>query len=145
VGGARGTGGAQALIRPVSEFGARYFADMIAAAGGAAAGGTGSGTGGGGLAATGGKPVRVLAVVPLADAVTLPECALPAGVIVVPALHGGLHGDPAVLPMVSSFLTGRDVTPAGDGRLRAAAELITEVAVPWRLPDTDAACPFAAR
>jgi hypothetical protein len=142
-----GPSGAQALISSVSEFGARYFADLVAAASGGPAGGPGRSAsgGGGGLAGAGGKPIRVLAVVPLADAVTLPQCALPAGVIVVPDFHGGLLGDPAVLSMVSSFLAGRNVTPAGDGGLRAAAELITGAAVPWRMPDTDAACPFATR
>ena len=49
-----------------------------------------------------------------------PGCALPSGVIVVPAFHGGLLGDPTVLPMVSSFLAGRDVSrrrrPAARGR-----------------------------
>ena len=93
---------------------------------------------------TGGKSIRVLAVVPLADAVTLPECALPPGVIVVPALHGGLLGDPAVLPMVSSFLSGHDVTAPGNSQLREAAELITGAASAWRMPDTGAACPYPA-
>lgn len=37
------------------------------------------------------------------------------------------------------------MTAAGDGKLREAAELITGAAAPWRMPDTDAACPFAAR
>lgn len=70
-------------------------------------GGTGSDAGGTGLAGAGGKPIRVLAVVPLADTVTLPGCALPPGMIVVPALSGGLLGDSSVLPMVSDFLAAR--------------------------------------
>src|SRR6201996_6902402 len=74
-----GPSGAQNLLSSVSEFGARYFDDMVSAAGGG----------------DGGKPIRWLAVVPLADAVTLPECGLPPGVIVVPAFHGGLLGDPS--------------------------------------------------
>jgi hypothetical protein len=94
------------------------------------------------VAGGGGKPIRWLAVVPLADAVTLPECGLPPGVIVVPALHGGLLGDPAVLPMVSAFLSGRSVTAAGDSQMREAAELIMGAAAAWRMPDTDQACPF---
>ena len=123
-----GPGGAQDLLSSVSEFGARYFDDMITAA----------------APGTGGKSMRVLAVVPLADAVTLPECALPPGVIVVPAFHGGLLGDPTVLPMVSSFLSGHDVTAPGNSQLREAAELITGAASAWRMPDTGAACPYPA-
>ena len=97
-----GPSGAQNLLSSVSEFGARYFDDVVTAAGGGADG----------------KSIRWLAVVPLADAVTLPECELPPGVIVVPAFHGGLLGDPAVLPMVSSFLSGHAVTAR---RRRSAA------------------------
>jgi hypothetical protein len=125
-----GPSGAQNLLSSVGEFGARYFDDMIAAAGGAA---------------SGNSAVRWLAVIPLADAVTLPECALPSGVIVVPAFHGGLLGDPTVLPMVSAFLSGQNVTAAGDGQLREAAELINGAAAAWRMPDTGPACPFPAR
>jgi hypothetical protein len=67
-------------------------------------------------------------------------------VIVVPALHGGLLGDPTVLPMVSSFLSGHDVTvPAGDSQLREAAELISGAAAAWRMPETSSACPSPAR
>jgi hypothetical protein len=80
-------------------------------------------------------------VVPLADAVTLPVCSLPAEVLVVPALHGGLLGDPTVLPMVAAFLSGRPVTDAGEARLRSDAELITSVAAAWRMPVTTSACP----
>jgi hypothetical protein len=127
-----GPSGAQNLLSSVSEFGARYFQDMIAAATG---GTSGSGDG---------KPIRVLVVVPLADAVTLPDCGLPPGVIVVPAFHGGLLGDPTVLPMVSSFLSGHEVSSVDDGQLRAAAELITSAATAWRMPDTGSACPYPA-
>ena len=123
-----GPSGAQNLLSSVSEFGARYFEDMVTAAGGGG----------------GGKPIRWLAVVPLADAVTLPDCGLPPGVIVVPAFHGGLLGDPSVLPMVSAFMSGRNVT-ANDGQLREAAELITGAAAAWRMPDTDSACSFPAK
>ncbi|MGH3246805.1 MAG: hypothetical protein ACRDOI_11420, partial [Trebonia sp.] len=123
-----GPSGAQNLLTSVSEFGARYFEDTVAAAGGGA----------------GGKSIRWLGVVPLADAVTLPACGLPTGVIVVPALHGGLLGDPTVLPMVSDFLSGHDVTAAGDSTLREAAELISDAAAAWRMPDTSSACPFPA-
>jgi hypothetical protein len=122
-----GPSGAQNLLSSVSEFGARYFEDMVTAA----------------VGGDGGKSIRWLAVVPLADAVTLPDCGLPPGVIVVPAFHGGLLGDPSVLPMVSAFLSGRNVT-ANDGQLREAAELITGAAAAWRMPDTDSACSFPA-
>jgi hypothetical protein len=122
-----GPSGAQDLLSSVSEFGARYFDDMIAAAAGG----------------SGGKPIRVLTVIPLADAVTLPACDLPLGVIVVPAFHGGLLGDPTVLPMVSSFLSGHDVASAGDGQMREAAEVITGAATAWRMPDTGSACPYS--
>ena len=88
-----GPSGAQELLSSVSEYGARYFDVMLGAAGHGA----------------GATAIRWLAVVPLADAVTLP-CALPSGVIVVPAFHGGLLGDPAVLPIVSAFLSGAAVT-----------------------------------
>ena len=121
-----GPSGAQNLLSSVSEFGARYFDDMINAVGG-------------------GKSIRWLAVVPLADAVTLPQCSLPAGVIVVPAFHGGLLGDPSVLPMVTAFLSGHSVTAAGDGQMREAAELITGAAAAWRMPDTESACPYPTK
>jgi len=117
-----GPSGAQHLISSVSEFGARYF-DAVAGARG--------------------KSLRWLAVVPLADAVTLPVCGLPPNVVVVPAFHGGLLGDGAVLPMVSAFLAGRPAAPSGqdEGGLRVAAEVITGAAVAWRMPDTRYDCP----
>ena len=116
-----GPSGAQQLLASVSEYGARYFEDMMAAPH---------------------PSIRWLAVVPLADAVTLPACGLPADVIVVNALHGGLLGDPAVFPMVRAFVSGHRVTSQDDGRLRVAAELITGAAAAWRMPDTSFACPF---
>jgi hypothetical protein len=122
-----GPGGAEDLLSSVSRLGARYFDDLVSAA---------AGSGG-----AGGPSIRYLAVVPLADAVTLPYCSLPAGVIVVPALHGGLLGDPTVLPMVSAFLSGRQVS-AGDQDMREAAELITGASAAWRMPDTSSACPY---
>jgi hypothetical protein len=125
-----GPDGAETLLRSVSQVGAGYYDDLLAAAGAA---------GDGVMRGADGKPVRWLVVVPLADAVTLPECALPSGVIVVSAFHGGLLGDPAVLPMVSSFLSGRQVSD-DDSRLRDVAELITSAAAAWRMPDTSSAC-----
>jgi hypothetical protein len=117
-----GPGGAEHLISSVSEFGARYFS-----------------------AVTGpnGKDIRWLAVVPLADAVTLPVCELPPDVVLVPAFHGGLLGDASVLPMVSEFLAGHQALPQGldESNLRVAAEWITGAATAWRMPDTRSACP----
>jgi len=115
-----GSGGAQQLISSVSEFGARYFAA---------------------LSRSHGK--RWLAVIPLADAITLPVCQLPAGAVVVPAFHGGLLGNPGVLRMVTSFLSGRPVDGAGEQqqRLKAAAEVLTGAAAAWRMPATRPACP----
>jgi hypothetical protein len=123
-----GPSGAQNLLSSVSELGARYFDDAITAAAGGAAG----------------KAIRWLAVVPLADAVTLPQCALPSSMIVVPAFHGGLLGDPRVLPMVTNFLSGHHITAADGGQMREAAELITGAAAAWRMPDTGSACPCPA-
>jgi hypothetical protein len=122
-----GQGGAADLLNSVSEFGAKYFADVA--------------TGAGLARGADGKRIRWLSVVPLADAVTLPACSLPTGVLVVPALHGGLLGDPTVLPMVAQFLSGRPVSDPGDAELRSDAELISSVATAWRMPVTTAACP----
>ena len=80
-----------------------------------------------------------LAVVPLADALTLPVCTLPPDVIVVPAFHGGLLGDGTVLPMVANFLEGQQVSGTPD--MREAAEVITGAAAAWRMPDTRSVCP----
>jgi hypothetical protein len=122
-----GPGGAADLLNSVSEFGAKYFADVASGAGFARG--------------ADGKPIRWLSVVPLADAVTLPVCSLPTGVLVVPALHGGLLGDPTVQPMVAEFLSGHPVTDPGEAQLRSDAELITSVATAWRMPATASACP----
>jgi hypothetical protein len=122
-----GPGGAADLLNSVSEFGAKYFADVA--------------TGAGLTRGADGKRIRWLSVVPLADAVTLPVCNLPTGVLVVPALHGGLLGAPTVLPMVAQFLSGRPVIDGGDAQLRSDAELITSVATAWRMPATTSACP----
>jgi hypothetical protein len=118
-----GPDGAQQLLASVSEYGARYFADVLAAAN---------------------PSIRWLAVIPLADAVTLPDCGLPSDVVVVNALHGGLLGDPDVFPMVRAFVSGQRVTAVGDNQLREAAELIDGAAAAWRMPDTRAACPLPA-
>jgi hypothetical protein len=122
-----GAAGAADLLNSVSEFGAKYFADVASGAGLARG--------------ADGNRIRWLSVVPLADAVTLPVCSLPTGVLVVPALHGGLLGDPTVLPMVAQFLSGRPVTDPGGAQLRSDAELITSAATAWRMPVTTSACP----
>ncbi len=118
-----GPDGATELLNSVSEFGARYFASAAAVLG------------------EGGKAIHWLAVVPLADAVTLPLCGLPSDVLVVPALHGGLLGDPSVLPVVAQFVSGHQVTDASDSQLRADAELITGAAAAWRMPIASTSCP----
>jgi len=113
-----GPSGAQHLLSSVSEFGAQYF-DAVST--------------------ESGKSLRWMAVVPLADALTLPVCALPPDVIVVPAFHGGLLGDGNVLPMVADFLHGQQVSGTPD--MREAAEVITGAAAAWRMPDTRSVCP----
>jgi hypothetical protein len=106
-----GTSGAQTLINSVNNVGARFAA-----------------------AAAHHAPVRLLEVVPLADAVTLPACPLPPNVVVIPALHGELLGDPAALHAVRRFLTNRPVTGVPD--LRATAEIMAAAAAAWRMPET---------
>jgi hypothetical protein len=83
-------------------------------------------------AARHGRRLRWLAVIPLADAVTLPVCDLPSNVIVVPAMHGGLFGDPGVEGMIERFLSDRRV--AGPADMRDAAEVIAAAAAAWRMP-----------
>jgi hypothetical protein len=115
-----GSAGAQQLISSVSQFGAQYFAEVSHTHG-----------------------MRWLAVIPLADAVTLPVCELPPGVIVVPAFHGGLLGHPDVEQMVSAFLNGQQVLGYAQDQqhLRAAAEVLSGAAAAWRMPATHPACP----
>jgi hypothetical protein len=117
-----GASGAQHLLSSVSQFGAQYFDHLARASDGT---------------------IRLLAVVPLADALTLPVCELPPDVILVPAFHGGLLGDSTVLPMVAEFLTGHPAVPKGqdESSLRTEAELITGAATAWRMPETDHVCP----
>ena len=121
-----GRSGAQALIESVSEVGASYFATVSRDTG---------------------RPW--LAVVPLADAVTLPACPWPRNVIFIDAFHGGLLADHAVQQMVEAFLASGKV-PDGDlanlvggsqRDLRSAAQLIAAAAAAWRMPDLHSACP----
>jgi len=121
-----GRSGAQALINSVSEVGASYFADVSRDRG-----------------------LPWLAVVPLADAVTLPACPWPRSVIFVEAFHGGLLGDRSVQRVVETFLvsgkpSNQDLDDLAGGSqqdLRGAAQLIAAAAAAWRMPDLHPACP----
>ncbi len=121
-----GRSGAQALIESVSEVGASYFATVSRDTG-----------------------WPWLAVVPLADAVTLPACPWPRNVIFIDAFHGGLLGDHAVQQMVEAFLASGKVPDSdlanlagGSQRdLQSAAQLIAAAASAWRMPDLHSACP----
>jgi hypothetical protein len=115
-----GSTGAEALIDSVSEVGATYF-DMVSRD----------------------RGLPWLAVVPLADAVTLPACPWPQNVIFVDAFHGGLLGDAPVQHMVETFLGGGTVSSGSKSqpRLRSAAQLIAAAATAWRMPELRPACP----
>jgi hypothetical protein len=121
-----GSSGAQELIDSVSEVGGRYFAQVSHDRG-----------------------LSWLAVVPLADAVTLPACPMPRNVVFIDAFHGGLLGDPAVQRIVAVFLAGGtpsdqdlDAMAGGSQReVRDAAQLIAAAAAAWRMPDLHPACP----
>jgi len=115
-----GTSGAQTLISSVNSVGARFA-----------------------RAAARDAPVRLLEVIPLADAVTLPACPLPPNVVVIPAFHGQLLGDPAALREVRGFLDDRPVK--GVPGLRATAEIMAAAATAWRMPETAAPSPPCGR
>jgi hypothetical protein len=104
-----GTSGAETLINSVNRVGARFAA----------------------AAARHGR-IRLLEVIPLADAVTLPTCPLPRNVVVFPAFHGELLGDPAALGAVRDFLDHRPVRNATV--LRTTAEIMAAAASAWRMP-----------
>ena len=116
-----GESGAERLIGSVGSDGAAFAAE----------------------AARHGRRLRWLAVIPLADAVTLPVCDLPSNVIVVPAMHGGLFGDPRVEGMIERFLSDRRV--AGPEDMRDAAEVIAAAAAAWRMPVIGPAPPTCPR
>jgi hypothetical protein len=111
-----GTSGAQTLISSVNSVGARFASAAAAHA-----------------------PVRMLDVIPLADAVTLPACPLPRNVVVIPAFHGELLGDPVALRAVRRFLTDRSVI--GVASLRTTAEIVAAAATAWRMPESTAPSP----
>lgn len=114
-----GSKGAQELIDSVSEVGARYFEQVSRD-----------------------RTLPWLAVIPLADAVTLPACPWPRNVIFVDAFHGGLLGNPSVRQLVEGFLTGdAQVDSAPQRQLRSMAELIAAAATAWRMPELHPACP----
>jgi len=116
-----GSSGAENLIRSVADDGAEYFSEVARH-----------------------RNIRWMAVVPLADATTLPDCALPSNVLVVPEFHGGLLGDPGVQSTVRRFLAGlgieRSVETASQ-RLHTAVEAIAGVTEAWRMPVTRPLCP----
>jgi|SRR5579875_289539 len=116
-----GTAGAEKLIDSVNRTGARYAAEAARN--------------------TRRHPLRWIAVVPLADSLTLPVCVLPPNTFVVVAMHGSLLGDPGVQQMVRGFFRG---AVPGISPLRSAAELMAQAAAAWRMPDTgpaSASCP----
>jgi hypothetical protein len=117
-----GSSGAQELIDSVGEVGASYFAMVSHDRG-----------------------LPWLAVVPLADAVTLPACPWPQNMIFVDAFHGGLLGDASVRQMIVTFLASGSVRAgsASQRHLRTAAQLIAAAATAWRMPQLHPACPGA--
>jgi len=121
-----GSSGAGELLDSISQVGARYF-DSVSRD----------------------QHVPWLAVVPLADAVTLPACPWPRNVIFVAAFHGGLLGDPSIRALTVSFFSGDGSAPAdvtgAQGRLRNAAQLIAGSAAAWRMPQLTPPCPAQAQ
>jgi len=115
-----GSSGAQALIDSVSEVGAQYFMQV-----------------------SHDRALPWLAVVPLADAVTLPACPWPQNVIFVDAFHGGLLGNASVRQLVERFLSGgaAQADSASQRQLRSTAQLIAAAATAWRMPELSAPCP----
>jgi len=108
-----GTSGAEKLINSVDQTGASFAAAAVRA--------------------NQQHPKRLLAVVPLADSLTLPACQLPAHTVVVAALHGGLLGNPGVQATVRDFLAGHPVS--GESPLQEAAEVVAQAATAWRMPE----------
>jgi hypothetical protein len=113
-------------LSPFGESGAQRLIDSVRADGAEFAA----------SAARNGHGIHWLAVVPLADAVTLPVCDLPSNVVVVPALHGSLLGDAAVDRNVHRFFSDKQV--AGQQQMRDEAEVIAAAASAWRMPVTGA-------
>jgi hypothetical protein len=120
-------------LTPFGESGAQRLVDSVRTTGAEFAAG----------AARNGQRIHWLAVVPLADAVTLPVCDLPSNVIVVPALHGSLLGDSAVDQTVHRFFEDKRV--AGQQQMRDEAEVIAAAASAWRMPVTGAPPPVCGK
>jgi hypothetical protein len=112
-----GASGARELIDSVAEVGASYFRDITRDA-----------------------QFHWLAVVPLADAVTMPQCPYPPDVVVVPAFHGGLLGNARVRQLVVDYFAGDKNLPSSQA-LRTAAQVISAAAAAWRMPDLHPLCP----
>ena len=114
-----GSSGADALIDSVSQVGARYF-ELVSRQ----------------------RSLPWLAVIPLADAVTLPACPWPQNVIFVEAFHGGLLGRASVRQLVEAFLSGgaASADTAFQRELRTTAQLIAAAATAWRMPELHQAC-----
>ena len=112
-----GGSGARALIDSVGQVGADYFWRIVRDPG-----------------------FRWLAVVPLADAVTMPQCPYPANVVVVAAFHGGLLDNVQVRQLVVDYFAGDKNLPSSQ-RLRTAAQVISAAAAAWRIPDPHPLCP----
>jgi hypothetical protein len=115
-----GSSGAEELIDSVSRYGARYFEQVSRE-----------------------QSLPWLAVIPLADAVTLPTCSWPHNVIFVDAFHGGLLGNPTARRLVEDFLSGGTASAdsASQRQLRTTAQLISAAATAWRMPELHSACP----
>jgi hypothetical protein len=115
-----GSSGAQQLIDSVSQLGASYFA-MVSRD----------------------QSLPWLAVIPLADAVTLPACPWPQNAIFVDAFHGGLLGDASVRQIIETFLASgtASVDTESEQHLRTAAQIIAAAATAWRMPELHPACP----
>jgi hypothetical protein len=107
-----GTSGAEELINSVNQTGASYAQAA--------------------MRESSRHPMRWLAVVPLADSLTLPACQLPAHTVVVAALHGGLLGDQGVQKSVRDFFAGHPVE--AESPLQEAAEAVAQAATAWRMP-----------
>ena len=90
-------------------------------------------------AAKNGQRIHWLAVIPLADALTLPVCDLPSNVIVVNALHGSLLGDDAIDRLAHRFLSDQPV--GGQQQMRDTAQVIAAAASAWRMPAIGATSP----
>ena len=115
-----GSSGAGALIDSVSQFGARYFQEVSQD-----------------------HTLPWLAVIPLADAVTLPACSWPRNVFFVDGFHGGLLGNTSARALVEAFLSGGTASAdnAAQQQLRGAAQLIAAAAAAWRMPELRPDCP----